>query len=110
MHEFPEVQAMVKQACAQVPAGSHIKKLRIVVGEASGHDPRHIEAHFAEASRATPAEGAVLEFIHEKLVGTCTRCGAEFTGDGLVLACTQCGGSELTITAGNAVRLAAVET
>ena len=110
MHEFPEVQAMVKQACAQVPPGSRIKRLKIIVGEASGHDPRHIEAHFAEASRATSAEGAALEFIREKLAGTCTHCGAEFTGRGLVLACAQCGGSELTITAGNTVRLDAVET
>jgi len=110
MHEFPEVQAMVKQACAQVPAGSRIKKLRIVVGEASGHDPRHIQAHFAEASRATPAEGAALEFIREKLAGTCTHCGAEFIGGGLVLACGQCGGTQLEINAGNSVRLVGVET
>lgn len=110
MHEFPEVQAMVKQACAQAPPGARIKRLRIVVGEASGHDSRHIQAHFTDASRGTQAEGAVLEFIHEKLAARCATCGAEFTGGGMVLACTRCGGTQLVITAGNTVRLSGIET
>ncbi|MGA2482097.1 MAG: hydrogenase maturation nickel metallochaperone HypA [Candidatus Acidiferrales bacterium] len=110
MHEFPEVQAMVKQACAQVPSGARVKRLRIVVGEASGHDSHHIEGHFADASRGTPAEGAVLEFVHEKLAAKCATCGTEFRGGGTVLACTRCGGTQLVITAGNTVRLAGIET
>jgi Zn finger protein HypA/HybF involved in hydrogenase expression len=110
MHEFPEVQAMVRDAGAQVPAGVRIKRLKIVVGEASGHDARHIEAHFAEASRGASAEGAVLEFIPEKLAATCAACGTPFNAARLSLACAQCGGTELTITAGNNVRLVGVET
>jgi hydrogenase nickel incorporation protein HypA/HybF len=110
VHEFPEVQAMIQQACAQVPAGVRIKRLRIVVGEASGHDPRHIESHFADASRSTKAEGAALEFIREELAAKCAGCGAEYTSGTLALACTQCGGTALVITAGNSVRLVGVET
>lgn len=109
MHEFPEVQAMVRDACKQAPAGVQIKRLTIVVGEASGHDPHHIQEHFAEASRGTEAEGATLNFVHEKLTARCASCGAIFGNDDLVLACTSCGGTELIITGGNNVSLAGVE-
>jgi hydrogenase nickel incorporation protein HypA/HybF len=109
VHEFPEVQAMVRQACAQAPAASRITRLKIIVGEASGHDPRHIEAHFAGASRGTRAEGAALEFVREKLAARCAACGAEFKAEAAALACTRCGGTELVITGGKDVRLAGVE-
>lgn len=109
MHEFPEVQELVRQAAAQVSEGVGIKRLWIVVGEASGHDPRHIEAHFAEASRGTCAEGAMLEFISEKLAARCADCGADFSGTEGILACERCGATELVITAGQNVRLLGVE-
>lgn len=109
MHEFPEVQVMIRHACAQAPAERRIKRLRIVVGEASGRDPRHIKAHFAEASRGTPAEDVVLEFIHEKLVAKCAACGAEFKSSDSALACIRCGGTKLVITAGKDVRLIGIE-
>jgi len=109
MHEFPEVQAMVCEACAQIPAGARIKRLTIIVGEASGHDPHHIQAHFLEASRGTQAEGATLEFIYEKLAAKCVGCGAEFKSAESALTCSKCGGTELVITAGQNVRLAGVD-
>lgn len=109
MHEFHEVQELVRQAAAQVGEGERIKRLWIVVGEASGHDPRHIESHFTEAARGTSAEGAVLEFISEKLAGRCASCGADFAVGEDTLACAQCGGVELVITAGKNVRLLEVE-
>jgi hydrogenase nickel incorporation protein HypA/HybF len=109
MHEFPEVQALVRQACAQTPAARRIRRLIIVVGEASGHDPAHIADHFVEAALGTPAEGATLEFISEKLAAQCARCGAAFAPAPRVFACPQCGATELAITAGQRVRLAKVE-
>ena len=110
MHEFPEVQAMVQQACTQAPTQARIKRLKILVGEASGHDPHHIQAHFTDASRGTRAEGAVLEFIPEKLAARCVACGGVFQPDNLTLSCDKCGGTELNITAGKTVRLVGVET
>ena len=110
MHEFPEVQAMVQQACAQTPGQTRIKRLKILVGEASGHDPHHIQAHFTDASRGTRAEGAVLEFIPEKLAACCASCGAVFQPNDLAFSCQNCGSTELNITAGKSVRLAGVET
>lgn len=110
MHEFPEVQAMVQEACKQVPEGSRIARLTIVVGEASGHDSHHIQEHFNDASHGTLAEGAMLTFVHEKLTARCAQCGLSFHAGDMALHCTQCGGTELVITGGNSVRLAEVET
>ncbi len=110
MHEFPEVQAMVREACRRVPSGARIKRITIVVGEASGHDPHHIQEHFDDASRGTAAEGAALRFIHEKLAARCAQCGMNFSATTMTLHCTQCGGTELVITGGNSVYLAEVET
>lgn len=109
MHEFPEVQELVRQAAAQVGEGVRVKRLKIVVGEASGHDPRHIQSHFDEASRGTPAHGAVLEFIPERLAAKCATCGADFSTAEGAFSCGRCGGTELVITAGQSVRLAEVE-
>jgi hydrogenase nickel insertion protein HypA len=109
MHEFPEVQAMVREACANLPPGTHIRRMTIVIGEASGHDARHIQVHFDDASRGTAAENATLTFIAEKLSARCTTCGTDFRPTGLLLSCTNCGGTELTITAGSSVRLASID-
>ena len=108
MHEFPEVQAMIREALTQVAPGCRIKGLKIIVGEASGHDPHHIHAHFADAARGTLAEGATLEFISEKLAARCVNCGATFDSGSSALSCIRCGGTELAISAGKTVRLAAV--
>ncbi len=109
MHEFPEVQAMVREVCAQVPLGAHIRCITVIIGEASGHDARHIQAHFDEASRGTAAENAVLTFVSEKLSARCSACGADFAPTGLLLACANCGGSELAIISGASVRLASFD-
>ena len=108
MHEFPEVQALVQQAIAEAE-GARVTRLKIIVGEGSGHNPHHIQEHFIEASRGTSAEGAVLEFIPEKLAAKCAQCGAPFSAENQSFACEQCGSTELLICSGKAVRLIAVE-
>ncbi len=100
---------MVRDACLHAPAGARLTRLTIVVGEASGHDPHHIQEHFTEASRGTPAEGATLDFVHERLTARCANCGSAFSTADLALCCNHCGSAELIITGGNDVRLSAVE-
>jgi hydrogenase nickel incorporation protein HypA/HybF len=109
MHEFSAIQALIRDACAELSAGAQVQRLIIVVGEASGHDVAHLRAHFDEASRGTPAEGATLQFVREKLTACCSACGTEFVPEGLLLACTHCGGAELVIRGGDSVRVKAVE-
>ena len=109
MHEFPEVQAMVRNACASA-RGKKVRRLTIAVGEASGHDAHHISEHFVEASRATMAEGAELRFVSERLAARCTNCGRSYESAAGTFSCTDCGGMELTITSGMNVRLLGIET
>lgn len=110
MHEFPEVQAMLRQVLSEAPGHARITRLTFVVGEASGHDPRHIAAHFVDAARGSRAEGAVLDFRHERLAAKCAACGTEFGPEERALTCTHCGAFELIITAGNKVSLGGFET
>ncbi|MCL5098583.1 MAG: hydrogenase maturation nickel metallochaperone HypA [Candidatus Omnitrophica bacterium] len=109
MHEFPEVQQLVRDALTRVPQSKRIRRLVIAIGEASGITPEGIEHHFPAAARGTPAENAVLEFQREKLAARCAHCAAEFKPQGMALACPQCGSTELTITGGQGVRLADIE-
>jgi hydrogenase nickel incorporation protein HypA/HybF len=109
MHEFTEMQAMLQQVLEHCPPGGRVTRLRIVVGEASGHDTDHIEQHFREASRGTTAEGATLEFLSEGLSARCASCGTEYRSDELCLCCASCGETRLVITAGDRVYLAGVE-
>lgn len=109
MHEFAEMQAMLQQALAQCPPGGRVTRLRIVVGEASGHDTHHIEQHFREASPGTAAEGATLEFLSESLAARCASCGTEYRTEEACLSCAICGETRLMLTAGNRVYLAEVE-
>ena len=108
MHEFAEMQAMLQQALAQCPEG-RVVRLRVVVGEASGHDAHHIGLHFREASRGTAAEYAELEFLSEGLAARCAACGMEYRTEDLCLSCASCGETRLVITAGDRVYLAGVE-
>lgn len=109
MHEFAAIRALVHDACAQLSTGERVTRLTIVVGEASGHDEQHLRAHFDEACRGTPAEGATLQFVSEKLTARCSHCGAEFAPEGLLLACSHCGGTELAISGVETIRVKAIE-
>ena len=109
MHEFAEVRAIIAQACSRIAPGTHIARLTLIIGEASGHSVDHIESHFLEAARGTPAEGATLHFVAERLAAQCVNCGTGFRSEELALTCGRCGGTELRITAGKDVRLAGVE-
>lgn len=109
MHEFGAIRALIGDACANLPTGARVRRMVIVVGEASGHDADHLRGHFEEAACGTPAEGASLHFVREKLTACCSHCGAEFVPEGLLLACTHCGGNELAISGGDGIRVEAVE-
>jgi len=93
----------------QAGNGRRIGRLTVIVGEASGHSPEHLAEDLTAAAKGTPAEGAALELVVEKLAARCARCGAAFAPKPLVLACPACGSAELTITAGQQVRLDRVE-
>jgi hydrogenase nickel incorporation protein HypA/HybF len=109
MHELHQARLLLQEALARSGNSRRIRRLAVIVGEASGHSPEHIAEDFAAAARGTPAEGAALEFLAEKLAARCARCGAAFKSKPLVLACPACGSAELAITAGQEVRLSDVE-
>jgi hydrogenase nickel incorporation protein HypA/HybF len=109
MHELHQARLLLQEAQTRAGKGRRVRRLTVIVGEASGHWPEHLAEDFAAAAKGTPAEGAVLELLVEKLAARCAQCGGAFEPKPLVLACPACGSAELTITAGQQVRLDRVE-
>jgi hydrogenase nickel incorporation protein HypA/HybF len=109
MHETHEVHELIRQALQLANYRHRIKRLQIIVGEASGYSPDHIAHHLTGAARGTLAEGAQLDFVMEPLTAQCASCQEAFAGDQFALRCPACGSTELKITAGQDLRLAEVE-
>lgn len=109
VHELHQARLLLQEALARSAGCRRIRRLAVIVGEASGHSPEHLAEDFAVAASGTPAEGAALELLAEELAARCAHCGAAFEPQPLTLACPACGSAELAITAGQEVRLGRVE-
>jgi len=109
MHELHQARLLLQEALARSAGCRRIRRLAVIVGEASGHSPEHLAEDFAAAARGTPAEGAALECLVEKLAARCAHCGAAFESKPPALSCPACGSAELAVTAGQDVRLGRVE-
>ena len=105
MHEVYKTQELLRAALAAVGPGRRVRRLRVLIGEASGFTPGEIEACYRTVATGTAAEGAVLEFTTEPLAARCARCGAEYHAAAGLLSCRACGSTRLSISGGMDARL-----
>jgi len=115
MHELGIAQdlwAVVKQE-AQKNKLRTLKKITVIVGEASG-----IEADFLRHSLVDHilpqagefAAGAEVELLAEKLTARCANCSAEITKDNLItFHCPACGSMKIDIIAGKETYVKSIE-
>jgi hydrogenase nickel incorporation protein HypA/HybF len=110
MHEMSIAMEMVTQLVelAERHQASRIVQVEVVAGAMRGVVPEALDLAFAAASEGTPAEGAELCVVEEKLQVVCNDCGFEFAPEPVSFLCPQCRQADVRIVAGNDIILKSV--
>lgn len=86
-----------------------IRMVRLEIGALSCVEPDALRFCFDAVTRGTPAEGAVLDVVAEPGEAWCWDCSAAVPLPERAAACPRCGGYQLTIRAGEAMRVREME-
>jgi hydrogenase nickel incorporation protein HypA/HybF len=108
MHELAIADAVVRIACEQA-AGSRVAVVELKVGHLRQVVPDALTFAFELVAAGTAAEGAELVIEDVPLAGRCRGCGAEEALGGLPLCCPACGALDVELTAGEELRVEALE-
>ena len=110
MHELPITQRIIDIAseAAKRRGAGRIKKIELVVGDASGYLSESIQMYFDLISAGSLCEGAALEFetVESKL--KCETCGRYFTRMPFDFTC-PCGGQGRPTEIGREFYVKAIE-
>lgn len=111
MHELSlavEVVHIVEKAVA-----SHglqvVDRLRLTVGELANVELQALETALTSALAGTAAAGAQLDYIEEAGRGICQMCQATVDVHEYHAECPACGGGPVRVTAGQALKVSAIE-
>jgi len=97
VHEYPVTQGIIETAERYAASASgngenvKVKKITLVIGEASGIMGESIQLYFDLIAMNTACEGAVLEIETVKPMLKCKVCGAFFVRKPFSFEC-ECGG------------------
>lgn len=108
MHEMSITQGII-DLCLQHAGGRRVKSLKVEIGQLSSVVPEAIEFCFEACSRDTLLDGAQLAITRTPGQGRCQECGAETPLTELFAACSICGSYQVTITAGEEMRVREIE-
>ena len=108
MHEMAITQGIV-QVCLQHEAGRLIHSVEVEVGALGGVVPEALEFCFEACTLGTLMEGAELNILYREGEGRCAKCGVVSPVVTLYDQCRQCGGYELTIIAGEELRVCSID-
>jgi hydrogenase nickel incorporation protein HypA/HybF len=97
MHEASIAKGILETAAAALSQpGARITQITVVAGVLAGVQTESLELYFAELSKGTVAQGAVLHVKHPPARLVCTECKNETlyanSGD-LAVRCVRCGGN-----------------
>ncbi len=112
MHEMSTIVRMVNLACeaAQREGGGKLRSLSIRVGAMTGILPCYLEKYFPEASRGTPAEGAVLKITEVPVTVSCMDCGTVYEPEKTPgRRCPRCGSIRGHVQTGRELMLDQIE-
>jgi len=90
-------------------AGSKIKKVNILIGELEHVTSGHFEFHFRERTKATPLEGAELNFKKVRARFRCRDCSFEFSAEEGMTGCPSCKGNINDVIAGAGIHVESLE-
>ena len=108
MHEMSITQGII-ELCLQHAGGRRIVSLEVEIGQLSSVVPESIEFCFEACSKDTLLEEARLIINRIPGRGQCQECGVETPLPELFAACSACGSYQVTIIAGEEMRVREIE-
>jgi hydrogenase nickel incorporation protein HypA/HybF len=111
MHELAITQSMFELvvAEAQKAGAKKVKKINLVIGEASGFLSNCMQFYFDFMSNGTIAEGATLNFTLVPLKMRCSGCGETFAAEEPEWVCPHCHGTGIEIASGKELFVESIE-
>lgn len=111
MHEMAIAQGLINAvlAAARNNNAALVEKVEVTIGEMQLVVPEALETAFEAVSRGTPAEGARLVLLTERIRMHCRKCGVEFETGIQQFLCPRCGQAVGEVVAGNDIVLTSIE-
>jgi hydrogenase nickel incorporation protein HypA/HybF len=107
LHELAITQAVVDAVTDRLP-GATVTCVRLDVGALSGVVAESVRFCFDLVTEGTNLAGARLEINQPRAHCQCRGCGGEFEPDDALPLC-PCGSADVTVIAGQELRIASVE-
>ncbi len=112
MHEFSIIDSLISAVNKEcINAGfNKVKKIKILVGKASGAMPEALLFAFDVLKKQTIADEASLLIEKIPVAGHCNNCQCAFTTEeSFIFACPYCDSSSLKINSGRELDIAEIE-
>src|SRR5262245_60471422 len=108
MHELAIAESIVGIVLANA-GGRHVTRIEVTAGALPQVLPSALSFAVEMLVQGTAAEGAPLSIMPVAAAGRCRSCGAETTFTAFPFLCASCGGAAIEVTAGEELRVAAIE-
>lgn len=110
MHERSLVKALLRQVedVAAAHPGSHLRSIRVRIGELSGVEPELLVSAYSDLAADTTLRGVSLDLERVPLEAVCNQCGHRFQVKRFHFQCDRCGSLHLTLRGGEEMVLDSV--
>jgi hydrogenase nickel incorporation protein HypA/HybF len=112
MHEIgfiDNIISAIKVNVKNLPDGSSIKKVNIIIGELEDALPTHLEYLFREKTKGTLLKDVQLHFKKVEARFRCRYCKDEFSSKAVLDRCPKCNNKIIDLIAGKGVSVESVE-
>ena len=112
MHEIglvDDIVSIIKARLRESKPNSKVKRVNILIGELEHVSAEHFEFHFKERTKATPLEGAELNFKKVTARFRCKDCNNEFSAEKGLGGCPSCQSHVNDIIAGTGIHVDSIE-
>lgn len=112
MHELAVTQEIVRaveEELAKLPEGTHLIKVKLLLGRLTGFVPESIEFCYGALTEGGRLAGSEMEIERRDGRVRCEGCGEEFTLDEPYFICPGCGGRDLTVLGGREFLITGLE-
>jgi hydrogenase nickel incorporation protein HypA/HybF len=108
MHELA-IAGCLADIAERHAAGRRVLRVEVAVGHLRQVVPDALAFAFGLVTAGTALDGAELVLEEVPAAGRCRRCSAEGPLDAFPLACRACGGWDVELTAGEELRVEALD-